>query len=210
GTSKSGLFLMDSTATIRKWDIVADQMLREAQLNNGLKVLDNYYAYGTILQGVVFIDEEDRIVQHVHEGNGLQNNTVLSMQLELQRKIWVGLDNGIDRIETNAPLYYYADNTGSIGTVYAARIFENNIYLGTNQGLFYSPWSTGDGYHPFSFALVEGSQGQVWDLTVANGELLCGHNDGTFKVLGDRLVKLSPVTGGWTFRRASDRSNILL
>ncbi len=210
GTAKSGLFLMDSTATIRKWDNAADRMLQAAQLNNGLKVLDNYYAFGTILQGVVVIDEDGHIVQHVHKGNGLQNNTVLGMHLDLQRNIWVGLDNGIDRIEINAPLYYYADNTGSIGTVYTARIFEGNIYLGTNQGLFYSPWSVGESYHPFAFALVEGSQGQVWDLTVANGELLCGHNDGTYKVLDNRLVKLSPITGGWILRQAAEQPNTLL
>lgn len=210
GTSKSGLFLMDSASTIRKWDNAADQLLREAQLNNGLNVMGNYYAFGTILQGVVVIDEGGHIVQHVHKGNGLQNNTVLGMHLDFQRNIWVGLDNGIDRIEINAPLYYYADNSGSIGTVYAARIFEGNIYLGTNQGLFYSPWSASESYHPFTFALVEGSQGQVWDLTVANGELLCGHNDGTYKVRNNRLVKLSPITGGWILRPAAGRPNRLL
>ncbi len=210
GTSKSGLYLMDSTATIRKWDNAAEGVLRAAQLNNGLKVLDRYYAFGTILQGVVVVDETGHIVQHVHKGNGLQNNTVLGMHLDDQRNIWVGLDNGIDRIEINAPLYYYADNTGSIGTVYAARIFDDNIYLGTNQGLFYSPWSVDENYHPFSFSLIAGSQGQVWDLTVVDGELLCGHNDGTFKVSGNRLVKLSPVTGGWTLKRAAGRPNTLL
>src|SRR5690606_24979457 len=210
GTSKSGLYLMDSTATIRKWDNAAEGVLRAAQLNNGLKVLDRYYAFGTILQGVVVVDETGHIVQHVHKGKGLQNNTVIDKQLDDQRNIRVALDNGIDRIEINAPLYYYADNTGSIGTVYAARIFDDNIYLGTNQGLFYSPWSVDENYHPFSFSLIAGSQGQVWDLTVVDGELLCGHNDGTFKVSGNRLVKLSPVTGGWTLKRAAGRPNTLL
>ena len=210
GTSKSGLYLMDGDGHIHKWENGADAMLRAAQLNNGLKVQDRYYAFGTILRGVIVIDDAGHIVQHIHKGNGLQNNTVLGMHLDRQRNIWVGLDNGVDRIEINAPLYYYADNTGSIGTVYAARIFGGNIYLGTNQGLFYSPWTDGEGYHPFSFSLVAGSQGQVWDLTEADGELLCGHNDGTFRVVGDRLEQLSPVTGGWTLREAAGRPNTLL
>jgi len=210
GTSKSGLFLMDSTTAIRKWENAADGLLRAGQLNNGLKVKDGYYAFGTILQGVVIIDEQGHIVQHLHKGTGLQNNTVLAIHTDLQQNIWVGLDNGVDRIEINAPLYYYADNSGSIGTVYAARIFGGNIYLGTNQGLFYSPWPTGGSYRPFAFTLVEGSQGQVWDLTVVDGELLCGHNDGTYKVLGSKLVKLSAVTGGWTLRQLATQPNVLL
>ncbi len=210
GTSKSGLYLMDSTGGIRKWQNAADGLLKAAQLNNGLNILDRYYAFGTILQGVVIIDEQGNIVQHLHKGNGLQNNTVLGICKDLQQNIWVGLDNGVDRIEINAPIYYYADNRGSIGTVYAARIFNGNIYLGTNQGLFYSPWPAGGSYQPFSFALVAGSQGQVWDLTVVDGELLCGHNDGTFRVLGNRLEKLSSVTGGWALRRMVDRPDMLL
>lgn len=210
GTSKSGLFRMDSNGIIHKWQNAADGLLRAAQLNNGLKVLNRYYAFGTILQGLVIIDEEGHIVQHVHKGNGLQNNTVLGIHTDLQQNIWVGLDNGIDRIEINAPIYYYADNSGSIGTVYTARIFGGNIYLGTNQGLFFSPWTSGEGYRPFSFTLVEGSQGQVWDLTIVDGELLCGHNDGTFRVLGGRLERLSSVTGGWALRQPVGRPNILL
>jgi len=210
GTSKSGLFRMDSDGIIHKWENAADGLLRAAQLNNGLKVLDRYYAFGTILQGLVIIDERGNIVQHVHKGNGLQNNTVLGIHADLQQNIWVGLDNGIDRIEINAPIYYYADNSGSIGTVYTARIFGNFIYLGTNQGLFYSRWLSEEGYQPFSFSLVEGSQGQVWDLSIVNGELLCGHNDGTFRVLGDRLERLSSVTGGWALKPLVNRPNTLL
>ena len=210
GTSKSGLFRMDRSGMIHKWQNAADGLLRAAQLNNGLKVLDRYYAFGTILQGLVIIDEQGRLVQHVHKGTGLQNNTVLGIAADRQQNIWVGLDNGVDRIEINTPIYYYADNSGSIGTVYTARIFEGNIYLGTNQGLFYSRWSATGGYQPFSFSLVEGSQGQVWDLTLADGELLCGHNDGTFRVSGGKLERLSSVTGGWALKPMVHRPRTLL
>ncbi|SKB68298.1 Y_Y_Y domain-containing protein [Parapedobacter luteus] len=210
GTAKSGLFLMDSTSAIRKWHNAADGLLQAAQLNNGMRVLQHYYAFGTILQGVVIMDEQGHIVQHVHKGNGLQNNTVLGIHADRQQNIWVGLDNGIDRIEINAPIYYYADNSGSIGTVYAARIFGGNIYLGTNQGLFYSRWPAGKSYEPFTFTLVAGSQGQVWDLSVVDGQLLCGHNDGTYNVLGNKLVPLSSVTGGWALRRLPNQPDRLL
>lgn len=210
GTAKSGLFRMDSSGTIRKWDNAADDLLQKAQLNNGLNVLDHYYAFGTILQGVIIVDEQGNIAQHVHKGNGLQNNTVLGIHADLQENIWVGLDNGIDRIEINTPIYYYTDNSGSIGTVYSARIFEGNIYLGTNQGLFYSAWPDREEYRPFSFRLVEGSQGQVWDLTIVDGELLCGHNDGTFKVKDFQLEQLSSVTGGWIVRQPAEAPGTLI
>lgn len=205
GTAKSGLFVMNGAGEIMPWQNDINELLKNAQLNNGLKVLDKYYAFGTILNGVMIIDQQGRLVQHLNKANGLQNNTVLSIHSDRQENIWLGLDNGIDRLEINAPLYYYNDNTGSIGTVYAARIYKGYIYLGTNQGLFYSPWPADGSYRPFSFRLIENSQGQVWDLTIVDDELLCGHNDGTFKVQGDKLVKISPFTGGWTLRPLPDR-----
>ena len=33
-----------------------------------------------------------------------------------------------------------------------------------------------------NFQLVEGTQGQVWDLQVFDGQLFCGHNAGTFLI----------------------------
>lgn len=207
GTSKNGLFLMDNGGNITPWTTGADDRLKRAQLNNGLALAGGYYAFGTILDGIYILDGAGRLIQHIHKGNGLQNNTVLSLKTDGEQNIWAGLDNGIDRIDIRSPLYYYSDETGSIGTVYAAVIFNGNIYLGTNQGLFYSPWTEGGG---FRFRLIEYSQGQVWDLTIRDGELLCGHNDGTFLVQDDHMVRIAPYTGGWCFRPLNDGSSRML
>lgn len=210
GTAKAGLFLMDSAGQISRWENKANGVLQAWQLNNGLNVLDNYYAFGTILNGVVILDGNGEIVQHLNKEQGLQNNTVLSMSADAQQNIWVGLDNGLDRIEINSPLYFYRDNKGRIGTVYAAKIFNGNIYLGTNQGLFHSPWRETGGFQSFDFSLVEHSQGQVWDLVIADGQLLCGHNDGTFVVDGGRFTNISRRSGGWTFRPLANKPGQLL
>ncbi len=210
GTAKAGLFLMDSAGRIDPWENKANGILQAWQLNNGLNVLDNYYAFGTILNGVVILDRQGEIVQHINKEQGLQNNTVLSISADAQQNIWVGLDNGLDRIEINSPLYFYRDNKGRIGTVYAAKIFNGNIYLGTNQGLFQSPWRETGGFQSFDFSLVAQSQGQVWDLVVADGQLLCGHNDGTFVVEGNRFTLVSGRSGGWTFKPLANKPGELL
>lgn len=198
GTAKAGLFLMDSQGMIRPWQNEAQALLRTAQLNNGLRISADNFAFGTILNGVVIVNKNGELVQHINKTNGLQNNTVLSISIDRQENIWVGLDNGIDRLEITAPVYYYTDQSGLIGTVYAAQLFDGKIYLGTNQGLYYSEWPGTNRYRPFLFSLVAHSQGQVWDLAVVDGELLCGHNEGTFRVVGNRLDKISGITGGWT------------
>ncbi|NQX52388.1 transcriptional regulator [Pedobacter panaciterrae] len=205
GTSKDGLFLYDGEK-YTPFNTPANTFLQTYQLNNGVKVLGKYYAYGTILNGLIIIDEDGNIVQRINKSSGLQNNTVLSIYADDDQNLWTGLDNGIDRIELNSPLYFYFDKTGLFGTVYSSIIYKNIIYLGTNQGLFYSPWVGGkdNTFSSFDFKLIPKSQGQVWDLRMIDGQLLCGHNDGTFSVTGNTIEKVTGISGGWVIKKLND------
>lgn len=209
GTSKNGLYLYNGK-TINPWNVAATDFLKNAQLNNGVKIGDKYFAFGTILNGVVIIDYYGNIIQHINKSSGLQNNTVLSIFLDDAYSIWVGLDNGIDRIELNSPLSFYFDKSGIFGTVYSSIIHQGKIYLGTNQGLFQSNWDINAKRKDFNFQLIPNSQGQVWELTVINGELFCGHNNGTYKVNGASLTKISSVSGGWTLKKMPQLSDKLI
>jgi DNA-binding CsgD family transcriptional regulator len=201
GTAHSGLFMYDGK-TVQPWANQANDFLKAYQLNNGAIIPGKYFAYGTILNGIVIIDTAGNVVQHINKSRGLQNNTVLSLFTDSEQNLWAGLDNGIDRIEVNSPLYFYFDKTGNFGTVYASIIFNNKIYLGTNQGLFYSDWIPDNRlFQSFDFKLIPGSQGQVWDLSLQDGRLLCGHNDGTYQVNDNTITKISTETGGWTIKK---------
>ncbi|TWR23903.1 transcriptional regulator [Mucilaginibacter achroorhodeus] len=203
GTAKDGLFIYDGQ-TITPWQNQANDFLRNYQLNNGIVVMGKYFAFGTILNGVIIVDAAGNMLQQINKSSGLQNNTVLSLYSDSEQNLWAGLDNGIDRIELNSPMYFYFDKTGRFGTVYSSIIFNNKIYLGTNQGLFYSDWLPGGSnqlLHSFNFQLIPGSQGQVWELSLHDGRLLCSHNDGTFQVNGSTINKISSLSGGWTIKK---------
>ncbi|RZM28640.1 MAG: transcriptional regulator [Pedobacter sp.] len=208
GTAKNSLMLYDGERYL-PFNTAASDFLKTYQLNNGAKVLGKYYAYGTILNGIVIIDENGAIIQRINKASGLQNNTILSLFADQDQNLWAGLDNGIDRIELNSPLYFYFDKVGQFGTVYSSLIFKNNIYLGTNQGLFISKWMPESG-NSFYFRLIPNSQGQVWDLSEIDGQLFCGHNEGTFKVIGDKIEKISSVNGGWTIKKLNSNPNYLI
>lgn len=212
GTAKNGLFIYDSSG-IKPWNTKASSFLKTYQINNGAVVLNHYYAYGTILNGIIIIDENGNIVQQINKTSGLQNNTVLSVFTDQEQNLWAGLDNGIDRIEINSPLYFYLDKTGKFGTVYTSIIYKDKIYLGTNQGLFYSDWNSSGNqfFQQFDFKLIPDSQGQVWDLALIDGQLFCGHNQGTFLVDDTRLKKISAINGGWMITKPNNaQQNVLV
>lgn len=209
GTDKNGLFLYDGFG-IKPWKNQANDFLKTQQLNNGVEISGGYYAFGTILNGIIIVDKSGNIIQHISKTGGLQNNTVLSLFVDQGQNLWAGLDNGIDRIETNSPLYFYLDKTGSFGTVYSSIIYQDKIYLGTNQGLFYSNLVADNNHllQTFSFKLIPGSQGQVWDLSVIDGQLFCGHNNGTYKVADNRITNISAISGGWIISKKDPKTLI--
>ena len=203
GTAKNGIYIYDGIK-FYPWKNQANEFLKKYQLNNGVFIPGKYYAYGTILDGVIIVDTTGKVVQHINKLSGLQNNTVLSLYTDDEENLWTGLDNGIDCIEINSPFYFYFDKGGKFGTVYSGIVKGDKIYLGTNQGLFYSDWHPNDNdqlLHSFDFKLIDGSQGQVWDLSMVDGSLLCGHNEGTYQVNDNKIRKISNINGGWTIKK---------
>lgn len=198
-TANNGLFLMNPSGEISSWSVQADDELKRFQINNAVKLFSDQYAFGTIQNGIYILNSQGETIQHINKNNGLQNNTVLSMAVDKQANLWAGLDNGIDRIDINSPLYYFSDLTVNIGTVYSSIIYNNRIYLGTNQGLFYSDWKGVSNYQSLKFSIIPGSQGQVWQLANIAGKLIIGHNSGTFELTNNSLKRISNVTGAWRF-----------
>ncbi|MHC8949479.1 helix-turn-helix and ligand-binding sensor domain-containing protein [Sphingobacterium hungaricum] len=210
GTDKDGLYLLDKEGNISVWENQAQDILKKSQINNGIVLYNQYFVFGTIQNGILILNKNGDLIQHINKTNGLQNNTVLSIVQDKQGNVWAGLDNGIDRIEINSPLYYYSDFTRDIGTVYTSAVLNNKIYLGTNQGLFQSEWNGLNNFNRLNFRLIPGSEGQVWDLKIMNNQLICSHNSGAFIVLENQLQRLQNKSGGWQIAKIANQPNVFL
>ncbi len=204
GTEKSGLFLLDNHS-VNVWQTEIHPLLKKAQLNKGISLADGHMAFGTILDGAFIVDAKGSVVFHFNQENGLQNNTILAMHQDQKNNLWLGLDNGLSLIPIGQALLFYKDRKGLIGSVYTAIVHKERLYVGTNRGLFVRDWPL---LKQQEFELVEGSQGQTWDLIALDGQLLCGHNNGTFIIKeNNELEALSDLTGGWQFCRLPDKDD---
>ena len=207
GTARNGLYKFEN-GILEKWATPANELIENYKLFSSVSIGNNYFAYGTILNGVVITNTEGEIVQHINRDKGLQNNTVLSLFADQSQNLWLGLDNGIDYLEINSPVSFLLNNEG-LGTGYTCRIFNNNLYVGTNQGLFVRSFDNFS-YRNTEFELVENTTGQVWFLDEFDGQLICGHNVGTFAVEGTRATKITDVEGIWKFIRLKNHPDLLL
>ncbi|HSG68151.1 MAG TPA: triple tyrosine motif-containing protein [Bacteroidales bacterium] len=208
-TADSGIYQFDGIH-LSLWESDAARVLQQNQVYCGLEVTENIYAFGTIQDGLLLCDTAGVILQHINLDRGLQNNTVLSMQLDQYRNLWLGLDNGIDYVEINSPLTYFT-HYNNLSAGYAAVKHDSLLYLGTNSGVFYHQWESllnNNGVQEFK--IIPGTQGQVWELKVIDGTLFCGHNSGIYIIEGTSARKVSDVQGGWTFIQPEGREDILI
>jgi len=203
-TANEGIFIYDG---IRFTPFASEisGYLKEATCNSGLAVSDTTVVFGTILRGVVFCDRSGKILETTDYSNGLNNNTVLSLYMDGEDGLWIGLDDGANYIRTSSPVTYYANPSGGLGTIYTAIRAGRHLYLGTNHGLFAANITTAGGAYRFAgLTIIPNTQGQVWKLARYDGQIICGHNDGTFLVDGLTAHKISDITGGWSVKPYGD------
>lgn len=207
GTRDDGLYRFEN-GRLDKWETPVSKLLESYRLFSATVISGNNFAFGTILNGMVISDMEGNILQHINRSRGLQNNTVLSTYCDRDNNLWLGLDNGIDYVEVNSPLSFISDNEG-LGTGYCCKVFGGDLYLGTNQGLFVTSFSSFSNAHE-GFELIENTAGQVWSLEVFDDQLICGHNSGTFLIQDRKAFKIIDEEGGWKYLRLRNNPDLLI
>ncbi|MEO0007020.1 MAG: hypothetical protein RJA20_1216 [Bacteroidota bacterium] len=198
-TIKNGIFSVDS-GNIQQWNTSNDVFLKDNRIFCATLLPDNSLALGTSFNGLVTLDNQRRIFHHINKKNGLGNNTVLSLFATSAGSIWLGLDNGTAFADLNSAFSSIFPDGELQGTGYTAEIFDDNIYFGTNTGLFDTKWKKY--YQPeekMAFKRVNGADGQVWNLNLMDDQLLMGHHEGAFNIEGMNAAKLASQRGIWRF-----------
>ena len=166
-TMSDGLFIYDGhTATPFELDI--SPLLKD---NNVFCAAagKRYIGFGTIKNGLIVKDLQTGSNYYVNTNTGLQNNTVLSMSFDSLDNIWLGLDMGLSYVMLESSYGNLLGANNTIGTGYTSAISGNQLYMGTNQGLFSIPFPLQNSILPPKAQTVEGVVGQIWSLQNIDG-----------------------------------------
>lgn len=210
GTEKSGLFLYDGRR-YQPFSCDADVYFKSNEVNNGVQLNENLYAIGTISGGLILMDANGKTISKIDRSFGLQNNTVLNIYKDADDNCWLALDRGITQLVLNSNIEYFRDLQGVIGTVYSIAVFGQHIYVATNHGLFYAPFSSLAGFDENTLMRFGNIASQVWDLKVIDHRLFCSYNSGTLEInaAGNAHV-LMDSTGCWDMEKVKGDSAVLL
>ncbi len=198
-TLKNGLYVLSSTG-ISKIPSIKNQLFENERIYSATALNSEWIALATSNSGVYIIDLKGDIMQKFATTEGLQNNNVLSIFLDRQSNLWLGLDNGIDLITYNSAIKQINPSLKN-GSGYTSIIFDKRLYIGTTNGLYsvaLQPirdfsFSKGD------FLPVNNTKGQTWGLSVINNQLLLGNHEGAFVVKNNTAQLISSNPGFWNF-----------
>ena len=191
-TEFDGVFVYDGVTT-EAMPMDIDSFLKENQVFCAA-TNERELVFGTVNKGVVVKDIATGANTFVNMNTGMQNNTVLSISFDRMDNIWLGLDNGIDYVLYNSPIstlfgsYVY-------GTGYASLLRNNDLVLGTNQGLYTMPYPLSSNAEPVKPSSL--MKGQVWSIDTLASDVLVSSDRGLYQLKGSTLRKIEGVPGTW-------------
>jgi ligand-binding sensor domain-containing protein/DNA-binding CsgD family transcriptional regulator len=205
-TLDKGLFIIKNNQT-HEWNTEANTFIKKNGSLGCILYKSKYIVINSVLDGIIVCDLNGTIIQHIDRSNGLQNNTVLTSFIDNSNNLWLGLDDGITFVNENSFLSYLGFSY-NLGTVYSSIVYKNNLYVATNQGVFYHPWNTN--FKEASFKLIEGTTTQAWNIQIIDGELICASNKGALLIQDGKLIKNLDSKGYFGFKLIPNHPNFFI
>jgi len=203
GTREHGLFLSDS-AGLKTFPTAIDTFLYRYQLNNAANLPGGLIALATP-RGVAIIDRDGQLRQIVNKAGGLRNEYILSCFTDRQGGLWLGLNNGIARVETPAPVSRFQARAGVESYVESIIRHRGRIYISTESGVHYLDTTTA----PFPrFKPVTGFATLSWFFLPAGHELFVGTQKGIYRINGTGAARLNRLPAVVLYRSQRDSTKM--
>lgn len=206
-TDRVGLYTFDG-ASLKYYTSAGETFIRSNQLFCAA-IRDSVLALGSVQDGLLLLNHRTGETEKITITNGLQNKTILSLAFDRESNLWLGLDNGIDYIRLNSPVFSLFGNKSIIGSGYTSSLYKGMLYLGTNQGLY----KTSEPIRPtqeVEINFVSKTEGQIWSLLNYNNQLFCAGDNGLFVLEDYYVYKVEGIRGVWSVTPLSAYPDVLI
>lgn len=146
--SKSSRLLVTFELGLWEWSpdgisqIVLDKDLQilidDAELIGGIQLDDGNFALNSLNGGVIILDSKLNLVANYTVNSGLLSSEVLDITQDSYGNIWVSTRKGVSRIQYTSPFSIFNQAVGLYGSVQTTTKFNNKLFVGTTEGLYYS------------------------------------------------------------------------
>ncbi|WP_239060668.1 triple tyrosine motif-containing protein [Bacteroides sp. 519] len=202
-----GIFLYDGMSTTQFYSTTDSFLENNQLLCSAMK--DSLLALGSVQDGILLLNMKNGETEKISIKNGLQNKTVLSMFFDRENNLWLGLDNGIDCIHLNLPMFALLSNKSTIGSGYTSLFYKNKLYLGTNQGLYATDYPI-KLTEETNLKFIQGTEGQVWSLLEYDNKIFCGGVNALIVYDGINGYKIKGIRGIWALSTSKQHPEYII
>lgn len=206
-TKQNGILIVGSLNNT-VWQPDQQEIFSRSIINAALRLRNGDFAFGTQNNGLMIYSLEGELKSHLTKNLGLNNRTIICLFEDKQNNLWAGHNNGISYVEFGQPFSFINEHMGLPGTGYDGFQDDENLFLGTNNGLYKSVeslTSPNDG-----FQILESSEGQVYHINKIDNLYLMGHNNGAFVYNGMGELKKVGNGGTWIFQQLNSNPDYLI
>ena len=187
GARTQGMFIYDGKE-FTPFKTEADPFIVNTSLYGGRVLSNGLIALNTFNDGMVIIDKQGKLIQRIDKSVGLQDNSVDQVFEDSRGILWMPLFNGIAKFDLRSSLTFYNEAMGlPAKTVFSVGAHHNQIYAGTNNGIYWLNPSIN------RFEKIPGSSGQAGNFIVNGRDLLVsGAEKGLIKLVGNKAIAVIP------------------
>ncbi len=164
------------------------------QLNCSIQKNDDLYLIGTLGSKLIWYNYKSNSISHDVDFQSItKNNPIINLFLTAKGDIWVLKNNGLSFFIYNSSYQNIFDKA----SIYDILIKDKNIYLATNQGVFFSNIPANIMSDNYDFKPIPKLKGQAWTIQHFGGEIIVSHNIGILKVTEKGYQRISQIPGFW-------------
>lgn len=197
-TAKNGIYILSGNQ-LKYFKLSGFDIDSQRAFSAAIAIGDNNYLISTYSNGIYQVAGDGTVIEKISKKEGLQNTNVRCLFMDVNRNIWLGLDNGIDFIAFNNAVKHVNPLIFKDGSGFSMAKYNNNLYFSMSTGIYQLPiQDIGDlSYTKNDFKTL--ADGLSWHLSVVNDDLLAGRDDGLFRIYNGKLQPIYNATGFWLF-----------
>ncbi|WP_373521173.1 two-component regulator propeller domain-containing protein, partial [Aquiflexum sp.] len=164
-STTNGIFIYDGSK-FKKLPTEIDDQLKTGLLYRGIILQDGNYMITINGRGAFVITPQGKLIQKINSDVGIQDDSIYAIYLDSSGLLWLGMDNGIAKIEFNSLLTRFARESGIKSAVLSITRSNDLLYAGTTSGVYV--------LHPIKrlFELVPETEGSQVFTLINDGENL--------------------------------------
>lgn len=186
GTRQNGFFLYDGLNFVPLHTEI-DPLLTEFALYEGMiSRQDKIIVTTAVNKGLFILNKTGKLETSIDQSKGLASDDIMSIFEDRQSALWLGMQEGMARVDINGPYSKYDDRVGLKGTIQSLLVSDNNIFAASSEGLIQIKATDED----YTIINREAINSYCWNLTLWQDQILIACTHGAYAVRGQELFTL--------------------